>query len=127
MEGERSVGILNIVTYIPLVGAILLLFFPKNNPAAIRWTATRSASADSAASIVVWTGFDPKASGTNIFQFTFTRDWIPSLGVKYAFGVDGIAILLILMTTLMGLIAIVSSFTAIGHREKEYYVLLLLL
>ncbi|HEV2719807.1 MAG TPA: proton-conducting transporter membrane subunit, partial [Thermoanaerobaculia bacterium] len=120
-------GILNIVTYIPLVGAILLLFFPKNNAAAIRWGATLFAVADFLASIFLWTGFDPHASGLNIFQFRFTTDWIPSLGVKYDFGVDGIAILLILMTTLMGVIAIVSSFSAITHRQKEYYVLLLLL
>ncbi|HEY6141280.1 MAG TPA: NADH-quinone oxidoreductase subunit M [Thermoanaerobaculia bacterium] len=120
-------GILNIVTYLPLVGAILLLFFPKNNPAAIRWTATLVAFADFLASICLWLNFDAKASGLKIFQFDYDVPWIPSLGVRYHFGVDGIAILLILMTTLMGLIAIVSSFTAIGHREKEYYVLLLLL
>jgi NADH-quinone oxidoreductase subunit M len=121
------VGILNIVTYIPLAGAIALLFFPKNNAAAIRWGATFFAVVDFLASIVLWTNFDPKASGTKIFQFDFDAPWIPSLGVRYHFGVDGIAILLILMTTLMGIIAVVSSFTAIGHRQKEYYILLLLL
>ena len=120
-------GILNIVTYIPLVGAILLLFFPKDNGRAIRWGAAVFAAIDFLASIYLWTNFDPKASGLNIFQFRFTADWIPSVGVRYDFGVDGIAILLILMTTLMGLIAVVSSFSAIDHRQKEYYVLLLLL
>ena len=47
--------------------------------------------------------------------------------MKYDFGIDGISLLLILLTTFMGIIAIVSSFTAIDHRQKEYYVLLLLL
>jgi NADH-quinone oxidoreductase subunit M len=122
-----GIGILNVITFIPLVGAIALLFFPKNNPAAIRWGATVFAVADFLASIVLWTNFDPKASGVNIFQFVYNVPWIPSLGVNYTFGVDGIAILLILMTTLMGIIAVVSSFSAINHREKEYYVLLLLL
>src|SRR5437764_8960840 len=93
----------------------------------IRWAATVFALVDFLASIYLWTNFDPKASGLNIFQFRFTADWIPSLGVKYDFGVDGIAILLIIMTTFMGLIAVVSSFSAIDHRQKEYYVLLLLL
>ena len=120
-------GILNVITYIPLVGAILLLFFPKNNPAAIRWGATAVALIDFLASIVLWTNFDPKGSGANLFQFRYVTDWIPSLGVKYDFGADGISVLLILMTTFMGVIAVVSSFTAIGHRQKEYYILLLLL
>src|SRR5581483_7560222 len=52
---------------------------------------------------------------------------IPSLHVKYDFGIDGIALLLIMLTTFMGIIAVVSSYSAIGHREKEYYILLLLL
>jgi NADH-quinone oxidoreductase subunit M len=121
------VGILNIVTYIPLVGAVILLFFPKNNPAAIRGAATFFAVVDFAASIYLWLNFDPKGTGAHLFQFRYTAEWIPSLGVKYDFGADGISILLILMTTLMGVIAIVSSFTAINHREKEYYILLLLL
>src|SRR5205085_6530784 len=65
--------------------------------------------------------------GDHLFQFRWTADWIPSLGVKYDFGVDGIAVLLIILTTFMGIIAIASSYSAIDHRQKEYYVLLLLL
>jgi NADH-quinone oxidoreductase subunit M len=121
------VGILNFITYIPLIGAIILLFFPKNNPRAIRGAATFFVVVDFLVSIYLWLNFDPKGSGAHLFQFRYTTDWIPSLGVKYDFGVDGIAILLILMTTFMGIIAVVSSFSAINHREKEYYILLLLL
>ena len=85
-------GILNVITYIPLVGALAILFFaPKDNPRMIRWAATVFALVDFLASIYLWTNFDPKASGLNIFQFRFTADWIPSLGVRYDFGVDGIA------------------------------------
>jgi NADH-quinone oxidoreductase subunit M len=76
---------------------------------------------------VLWFKFDPKATGTAMFQFRYTAAWIPSLGVKYDFGVDGIAVLLVILTTFMGIIAIVSSFTAIDHRQKEYYILMLLL
>ncbi len=121
-------GILNIVTYIPLIGALTILFFVNGkNGAAIRWTATIFAVIDFLASLVLWFGFDPKATGARLFQFRETYSWIPSLGVNYDFGVDGISVLLILMTTFMGIIAVVSSFTAIQTRQKEYYVLLLLL
>src|SRR5438067_1538235 len=121
-----DIGILNIDTYLPLLGAAFILFF-LGDPKKIRYTATIFAAIDFLASLQLWWSFDPNASGEAIFQFRWTREWIPSLGVKYDFGIDGIALLLILLTTFMGLIAIWSSFTAIDHRQKEYYVLLLLL
>jgi len=121
-------GILNLVTYIPLIGAIVILFFlRKENGAAIRYTATFFAVVDFIASLYLWFNFDPHGTGAHLFQFRETYTWIPSLGVQYDFGIDGIALLLILLTTFMGIIAIVSSFTSIDHRQKEYYILLLLL
>ncbi|HEV7426897.1 MAG TPA: NADH-quinone oxidoreductase subunit M [Thermoanaerobaculia bacterium] len=121
-------GILNLVTYIPLIGAIVILFFlRKENGAAIRYTATFFAVIDFIASLYLWFNFDPKGTGNAMWQFRFVREWIPSLHVNYDFGIDGIALLLILLTTFMGIIAIVSSYSAIDHRQKEYYILLLLL
>ncbi|MGZ8829050.1 MAG: complex I subunit 4 family protein [Thermoanaerobaculia bacterium] len=121
-------GILNIVTYIPLVGALIILFFfRRESGRAIRMTATAVAFIDFLASLVLWFNFDPNASGDAMWQFRETYNWIPQLGVKYDFGIDGISLLLIILTTLMGVIAIVSSYSAITYREKEYYVLMLLL
>src|SRR4051794_5370491 len=116
-------GILNIVTYIPAIGAVLLLFFRKDNPGAIKATATAVAVIDFIASLYIWINFD----STKLWQFRETYTWIPSLNVKYDFAIDGIALLLIILTTFMGIIAIVSSYSAIDHRQKEYYILLLLL
>jgi NADH-quinone oxidoreductase subunit M len=120
-------GILNIVTYIPLLGAVVLLFLPKQNGAAIRYTATFFAVVDFIASLYLWFNFNPHGTGAHLFQFRETYSWIPSLGVQYDFGIDGISLLLILLTTFMGIIALVSSYSAIDHRQKEYYILLLLL
>jgi NADH-quinone oxidoreductase subunit M len=121
-------GILNVVTYTPLLGAAIILFFIRSeNPKMIRYAATLFAAIDFVVSLFLWWGFDPNAGGDKIFQFRWVADWIPSLGVKYEFGIDGIALLLIILTTFMGLIAIISSFSAIDYRQKEYYVLLLLL
>ena len=121
-------GILNIVTYIPLVGALIILFFfRRESSRAIRLTATAIAAIDFLASLVLWFNFNPNGTGDGMWQFRETYNWIPALGVKYDFGIDGISLLLIVMTTLFGVIAIVSSYTAITYREKEYYVLLLLL
>jgi len=121
-------GILNIVTYIPLIGAIVILFFVrKENGPAIRYTATFFAVVDFIVSLYLWFNFDPHGKGVHLFQFRETYTWIPSLGVQYDFGIDGISLLLILLTTFMGIIAVVSSYAAIDHRQKEYYILLLLL
>jgi NADH-quinone oxidoreductase subunit M len=121
-------GILNLVTYIPLIGAIVILFFVrKENGKAIRYTATIFAVIDFIASLYLWFNFDPHGTGAHLFQFRETYTWIPSLGVQYDFGIDGIALLLVLLTTFMGIIAVVSSFASIDHRQKEYYILLLLL
>ena len=60
-------------------------------------------------------------------RFRETANWIPSIGAKYSLGIDGISLLLVMLTTLLGMIAILSSWTAINTRTKEYYILLLLL
>jgi NADH-quinone oxidoreductase subunit M len=121
-------GILNIITYIPLAGAILILILGRReNPGLIRVLATATAVVDFLVSLWLWPNFDRAATGTKMWQFREIYDWIPSLGVKYDFGIDGISLLLILLTTFMGIIAVVSSYSAINFREKEYYILLLLL
>ena len=124
----EGVPILSIITYVPLIGALFIVFFVRGeNARAIRNIATGVAVFDFLLSVPLWFYFDPKASGRGLFQFRESVDWIPALGVKYSFGIDGIALLLILLTTLTGVIAIYSSYTAITYRQKEYYVLLLLL
>src|SRR5450759_1742207 len=117
--------ILSIVAYIPLAGAFLLVFaFPRGKTGAIRAFETAVAGLDFAVSLFLWFWFDRARDG---FQFQEIASWIPSLGVQYHFGIDGISLLLVLLTTLLGVISVYSSFTAIHEREKEYYVFLLLL
>ena len=66
-------------------------------------------------------------AGTPEFQFVERAPWIPSIGAEYFLGVDGFSTLLILLTTMMGFIAVLSSWTAITERVKEYYIFLLVL
>ncbi len=102
----------------------MMLFIKKENSSALKGFATVVAALDFVISIPLW--FLYKTDGAE-FQFATQFEWIPSVGVQYLFGVDGFAVLLILLTTLLGLIAIYSSFTAIAERQKEYYIFLLLL
>ncbi len=117
--------LLNIICYLPLAGALLIIFgIKKENTKAIKTVATVVAGLDFLVSIPLWFLYKPDGPE---FQFMVRGEWIPKVGVQYIFGVDGFAVLLILLTTLLTFISIYSSFTAITYREKEYYVFLLLL
>jgi len=117
--------LLSIVTYTPLAGALLLMLpVFKGKDDAVRWAANGIAFVGFLVSLPLWFWFDRGAAG---FQFVEQAEWIPSIGVRYFFGVDGISVLLILMTTLLGFIAILSSWTAVTERVRQYYVFLLLL
>jgi NADH-quinone oxidoreductase subunit M len=117
--------LLNLICYLPLAGALLIVFFiKKENAGAIKMAAVTIAGVDFVLSLPLW--FLYRTDGAE-FQFASRADWIPSVGAQYLFGVDGFAVLLILLTTMLGFIAVYSSFSAITHREKEYYVFLLML
>jgi NADH-quinone oxidoreductase subunit M len=117
--------LLSIITYTPLLGALVLLLpFFKNNDNAVRWFANVVAFVGFLVSLPLWFWFDRGKDG---FQFVERGSWIPSIGVSYLFGVDGISVLLILLTTMLGSIAILSSWSAITDRVRQYYIFLLLL
>jgi NADH-quinone oxidoreductase subunit M len=117
--------LLNLICYLPLAGALLIaFFFNKEKVKAIKYFATAVTAIDFLLSLPLWFLYKPDGPE---FQFATKFDWIPSVGVQYIFGVDGFSILLILLTTLLGCIAVYSSFSAIAERQKEYYVFLLLL
>ncbi len=122
---EMSLPLLSIITYIPAAGAILLaLFVPGRNAAAIRNTALGIALLDFVASLVLLFKFQVGVPG---FQLIERASWIQSLGIQYLMGVDGISLLMVLLTTLLGVLAILSSFTAVTDQVKEYMVALLIL
>jgi NADH-quinone oxidoreductase subunit M len=119
--------ILSLITYLPLAGAIVMIFlFRREQVALIQRFSTVVAGVTFALSVPLWFAFD-RSAASPLFQFRENAEWIPTIGVRYEFGIDGIALLLILLTNLVSLISIYSSFTAIGTRQKEYYTLLLML
>jgi NADH-quinone oxidoreductase subunit M len=116
--------LLSVILFTPLAGAILLLFVSKKQEDAIRWIANVVAALGFLVSLPLWFRYQPAGEA---WQFVERADWIPSIGAQYFLGVDGFSMLLILLTTLMGVIAVLSSWTAITERVKEYYIFLLLL
>jgi NADH-quinone oxidoreductase subunit M len=122
MSNTANFPLLSLIMFTPLVGAVLLLFCSKPNT--IRWIANGFATLGFLVSLPLWFWLD-KASPD--WQFVERLEWIPSIGAEYFIGVDGFSSLLILLATLMGAIAVLSSWTAITERLKEYYIFLLLL
>src|SRR3989449_7341030 len=116
--------LLSVVAYTPMVGALLLLFVNKESKNFIRWFANIVAGLGFLVSLPLLTQFDVNADG---FQFLERASWIPAIGVEYYFGIDGISLLLIILTTGLGFLAVLSSWTAIEERVKEYYIFMLLL
>jgi NADH-quinone oxidoreductase subunit M len=120
--------ILSIILFTPLVGALVLLFVPKENKDAIRWIANLFALGGFLVSLPLAPWFWDKRfeAGFKFIEGT-PNNWIPSIGAGYVIGIDGISFLLIMLTTLLGWISILSSWTAIENRVKEYYVWFLIL
>src|ERR1700728_601419 len=120
--------ILSVILFTPLLGALVHLFVPKENKNAVRWIANFFSLSGFLISLplvpMFWAQrFEP---GFKFIEGT-PNNWIPSIGAGYVIGIDGISFLLIMLTTLLGWISILSSWTAIENRVKEYYVWFLIL
>jgi NADH-quinone oxidoreductase subunit M len=115
---------LSLILFLPLAGALIVLLIPKQNEDAIRWVANLTTFVGFLISVPLWFQYN---SQNPEFQFIERAPWIPSVGAEYFLGVDGFSVLLILLTTMMGFIAVLSSWTAITERVKEYYLFLLVL
>ena len=123
-------NILSIVCFFPLVGVVLILFWPRGNGSdnAVKWIANIVSFLGFIISLPLIAQFNnPIYIDSTEMRFVVRKDWISAIGAQYSFGIDGISLLLILLTTLMGFISILSSWTAITERLREYYCYFLLL
>ncbi len=116
--------ILSYITFFPLAGMVLLFLTPRGRDETIRKVAFATSLITFALSLYPLLRFD---RGTYQMQFTESVPWIPAWGIHYSVGVDGISLLMVALTTLLSMIAILSSWTAIQERVKEYMIALLVL
>lgn len=117
---------LTLLTFSPLIGILVLLFMSGNNRNTMRWTALITSLVTFGVSILVFTMFN--ASNPDL-QLVEKYNWITVAGwnIQYHLGVDGLSILLILLTTILTPISILSTWTAVEERVKEYMIFFLLL
>lgn len=116
--------LLSSVLFLPLLGAIVLAGFPRQNANALRWGALVVMLVTFALSLVLYPVFDPTLPG---MQLRERVAWISSLGISYHIGVDGISLPLVLLTTLLSPIAFVGAWESISTKVKEFAIFILFL
>jgi NADH-quinone oxidoreductase subunit M len=115
------------VIFLPALGALITLFLRRVS--SIRWTALITTTLTFVLSVGLFMGYDPSVSTAVTPQLAdLSSSWFPeSLDIKYFVGIDGLSLMLVMLTTLLGPIVVLSSWTYIEEKQKGYYALLLLL
>jgi NADH-quinone oxidoreductase subunit M len=117
----------NMLTYVlfsPLIGIVLLLFVNKEKSVHIKAIGLGISLFTFLLSLVLYFRFDPS---TSQLQFVNQAKWIQALDISYRVGIDGVSLLLFVLTTFLTPIALLSSWESITMRLKEYVAFMLLL
>ncbi|MDD2619598.1 MAG: NADH-quinone oxidoreductase subunit M [Syntrophomonadaceae bacterium] len=118
-----NLPVLSLTLFMPIIGALIIIFLPKEEIRPIKYIAATSTFISLALSILIYIAYDRSLGG---MQFIEHIPWIADLGVSYALGVDGISIPLMLLTNLIGFSAVYASWK-VAERIKEFFILLLIL
>ncbi|MBI5650811.1 MAG: NADH-quinone oxidoreductase subunit M [Chloroflexi bacterium] len=118
---------LSLITALPIIGAVALLFFPKGEKAnaTIKWFAIIWSLIPLAIAGFIWFGLFNPANGK--MQLEEFAKWIPSINVNYHVGVDGLSMPLIFLTTLLTTLSLFYSKYVIHERVREFFLMFLLL
>ena len=119
-----SFPILSYITFVPLIGVVILLFLNRERLELLRWVAIVAMLADFVLSLVMFAWFDPTSGAMQLVE---RHIWVRGWGISYKIGIDGISLFLVLLTTLLGPIVILASWKDITNRVKEFLVCLLIL
>jgi NADH-quinone oxidoreductase subunit M len=111
------------MTWAPFVAALIVMFFARHSPLLVRWVSLIGATISLVASVWVYWAYDYSAAG---FQFHEEFPLVPSLGISYLLAVDGISVLMCLLTSIIIFAGVFASWT-VKQRSQEFYALLLLL
>jgi len=120
------VNLLTVVTFLPTLGALALVLVPRDERGQHRALALVISLATFALSLGLWFGFDASSAAPE-FQFDQKVPWMPSIGIGYHVGVDGVALLLLMLTTVLTPIVILSTWKAVEDRVKEFMIAILVL
>jgi len=120
---------LSLAILLPVIGAILLLFVRNTDGAKdglIRNVTLAVSLVTFAVTLALWAGFDSAPAGES-FQFIERHPWIPAFGIEYFMGIDGLSLMLIVLTGFLTPIALLTAWDSIGSRVKEFSIFMLVL
>ena len=124
----NEIPLLSLLTFLPLIGAGMILFLARGSEVDIarnsRWGAIWTSGVTFVVSIPLWFKFDQTSAK---FQFVEKLEWMPQFGISYHMGVDGISLLFVMLTTLLTPICILASWDSIKDRVKEFMISFLIL
>jgi NADH-quinone oxidoreductase subunit M len=120
------VDLLTVVTFLPAAGALGLVLVPRGEARQQKALALVVSLVTLAVSLRLWVGFDASPAAPE-FQFEQFVPWVASIGIGYHVGLDGVALLLVMLTTVLTPIVILSAWKAIEDRVKEFMIALLVL
>jgi len=110
--------LLSVLIWLPIVGGCAVLALGDGNASTARWASLTISLAALAASIPLYTGF---AAHTAAMQFVEHAAWVPGINAHYALGVDGIAMPLILLTTLTTVLVVIAGWGSVDKRVAQYF------
>ncbi|HET9554181.1 MAG TPA: NADH-quinone oxidoreductase subunit M [Anaeromyxobacteraceae bacterium] len=119
-------NLLSVVTFVPLAGAVLLALIPRDEARQHRALALVVTLVTLALSLGLWLGFDASPAAPE-FQFEEKYPWMSSIGIGYHVGLDGVALLLVMLTTVLMPVVVLSTWRAVEDRVKEFMIALLVL
>ena len=120
---EQS-SLLTYLLFTPIIGSLLILFFKKNNEKLIKYAGLAISVVAFLFSLMIYFQFDNSNGG---FQFIHKFNWIENLNISYFVGVDGLSMLLVLLTTFLTPLTLISTWSSINKKLKEFTFFMLLL
>jgi len=115
---------LTVLIFLPVLGAVIVALIDRSRDPLLRWIGLGASLSSFVASLLTFALFVP---GESRMQFVERAAWVPSLGISYQLGIDGISLPLVMLTTVMMPLALLSSWSSVTERVKEFTISLLLL
>ncbi len=116
--------LLNVIVYLPALGALLLASLPPLEHRNLKATAIAVTTLNFLLSLILWSAWSPAHAG---FQFETNVGWIQSFGIRYHTGVDGLSFYLILLTTFLVPVTLLGAWNAVETRVREFVIAILVL
>jgi NADH-quinone oxidoreductase subunit M len=122
-------GLLTLAITLPIIGAVLLMLIANKDgskDSLVRYAALGFSLVTFAVTLALWAGFD-QSTGAAPFQFVERQPWIPAFGIEYYVGIDGLSLMLLVLTGFLTPIALLSGWESVEKKVKEFSIFMLLL